>query len=49
MRRGLGTREKINLRRINLEYNTYIHESNARNLPVYLSLPQLAKTLCPPY
>jgi hypothetical protein len=29
-----GTREKVSLRRINLECNTYVHESNARNLPV---------------
>jgi hypothetical protein len=35
------------LRRINLECNTYVHGSNARDLPV--SLSQLAKTLCPSY
>jgi hypothetical protein len=33
------------LRRINLECNTYVHESNVRNLPVQLSLSQPAKTL----
>jgi hypothetical protein len=29
--------------------NTWVHESNSRNLSVYLSLTQVAKTLCPPY
>jgi hypothetical protein len=29
--------------------NTWVHESNVRNLFVKLSLPQLAKTLCLPY
>jgi hypothetical protein len=33
-RRGPGTREKVSSRRINLECNTYVHESNARNLPL---------------
>jgi hypothetical protein len=33
-RRGPGTREKVSSKRINLECRTYIHESNARNLPV---------------
>jgi hypothetical protein len=33
-RRGTGTREKVNLRRINLEGNTHIQESNASQLPV---------------
>jgi hypothetical protein len=33
-RRGPGTREKVSLRRINLECNTHVHESKARNLPV---------------
>jgi hypothetical protein len=33
-RRGPGTREKVSSRRINLECNTYVHESNVRNLPV---------------
>jgi hypothetical protein len=33
-RRGTETREKVSPRRINLECNTYVHESNARNLPV---------------
>jgi hypothetical protein len=32
-----------------LGYNTFVHGSNARNLPVYLSLCQLAKTLCLSY
>jgi hypothetical protein len=44
-RRGPGTREKVSSRRINLECNTYAHGSYARNLPVQLSLSQLAKTL----
>jgi hypothetical protein len=48
-RRGSETREKVSLRRINLECNTFVHRSNARNLPVYLSLSQLAKTLCLSY
>jgi hypothetical protein len=29
--------------------NTCVHESNARNISVWLSLTQLAKMLCPPY
>jgi hypothetical protein len=29
--------------------NTFVHESNARNLSVQLSLTQLAETLCLPY
>jgi hypothetical protein len=29
--------------------NTFVHGNNARNLSVYLSLTQLAKTLCLPY
>jgi hypothetical protein len=29
--------------------NTFVHESNVRNLSVWLSLTQLAKTLCLPY
>jgi hypothetical protein len=29
--------------------NTFVHESNARNLFVYLFLTQLAKMLCLPY
>jgi hypothetical protein len=33
-RRGLGTREKVSLRRINLESNTDIHGSNTKNLPI---------------
>jgi hypothetical protein len=48
-RRGPGTREKVNLRRINLEGNIHVQESNASQLPVYLSLSQLAKTLVPSY
>jgi hypothetical protein len=33
-RRGPGTREKISLKRINLECNTYVQESNANKFPV---------------
>jgi hypothetical protein len=33
-RRESGTREKISSRRINLEYNTYVQESNASNFPL---------------
>jgi hypothetical protein len=44
-RRGLGNREKVNSKRINLECNTYVQDSNVRNLPVLLSLSQLAKPL----
>jgi hypothetical protein len=33
-RRGSGTREKVSLRRINLEFNIYVHGSNAKNIPV---------------
>jgi hypothetical protein len=33
-RRGLGTGEKVSSRSINLECNTYVHGSNARNLPI---------------
>jgi hypothetical protein len=29
--------------------NTFVHESNARNFSVYLSLTELAKTFCLPY
>jgi hypothetical protein len=36
------------LRRINLESNTYVHGSKTRNLPIKLSLPQLAKPLVLP-
>jgi hypothetical protein len=46
-RRGPGTREKVTLRRINLEVNTYVQESNVSQLPEKLSLSQLAKTLGP--
>jgi hypothetical protein len=46
---GPGTREKVNSRRINLEYNTYVQESNENKLPVQLSLSQLTKTLGPSY
>jgi hypothetical protein len=35
-----GTREMVSSRRINLECNTYVHGSNARNLHVY-SYPYL--------
>jgi hypothetical protein len=48
-RRGPGTREKVSSKRINLEYNTYVQEINASQLPVELSLSQLAKTLGPSY
>jgi hypothetical protein len=44
-RKGPGTREKVSLRRINLEGNTYVQESNASKFPVQLTLSQLAKTL----
>jgi hypothetical protein len=37
-RRESGTREYISLRRINLECNTYVHGTNARNFHVWLSL-----------
>jgi hypothetical protein len=30
-------------------HNTCIHESNARNISVWLSSTQLTKTLCVPY
>jgi hypothetical protein len=33
-RREPGTREKVSSRRINLECNTYVQESNASQLPV---------------
>jgi hypothetical protein len=33
-RRGPGTGEKVSLRRINLDCNTFVHGSNARNLLV---------------
>jgi hypothetical protein len=33
-RRRSENREKVSLRRINLECNTFVHGSNARNLPV---------------
>jgi hypothetical protein len=42
---GPGTREKVSLRRINLEGNTHAQESNASQLSVQLSLSQVAKTL----
>jgi hypothetical protein len=32
--RGPGTREKVSSRRISLECNTYVQESNASKLPV---------------
>jgi hypothetical protein len=48
-RKGSGTREKVSSRRINLECNTFVHGSNARNLLVQLPLSQLAKMLCPSY
>jgi hypothetical protein len=30
-------------------HNTWVHKSSSRNLSVWLSLTQLAKTLCLPY
>jgi hypothetical protein len=33
-RRGPGTREKVSLRRINLEDNTHVQEINVSQLPV---------------
>jgi hypothetical protein len=33
-RRGPGTREKVSLRKINLEDNTHVQEINASQLPV---------------
>jgi hypothetical protein len=33
-RRGPGTKEKVSLRRINLECNTYVQEHNASKLLV---------------
>jgi hypothetical protein len=48
-RRGPGTKEKVSLRRINLESDTHVQESNASQHPVSLSLSQLAKTLGPSY
>jgi hypothetical protein len=33
-RRGLGTREKVSLRRIYLEGNTHVQESNQSEIPV---------------
>jgi hypothetical protein len=32
-----------------MSHNTWVHESNSRNLSVQLSLTQLAKTLSLPY
>jgi hypothetical protein len=48
-RRGPGTKEKVSSRRINLEGNTHVQESNASQLPIYLSLSESAKTLGPSY
>jgi hypothetical protein len=42
-------REKVRSRRINLEGNTHAQEINVSQLPVLLSLSQLAKTLGPSY
>jgi hypothetical protein len=39
----------VSSRRINLEGNTHAQEINVSQLPVELSLPQLAKTLDPSY
>jgi hypothetical protein len=44
-RRGPVTREKVSSRRINLKGNTHVQESNVGQVPVYLVLSQLAKTL----
>jgi hypothetical protein len=33
-RKGPGTREKVSVRRVNLECNTYVQENNARSLLV---------------
>jgi hypothetical protein len=49
MRRGSATSVKITWRWINMGCNTWVHESNVRNISVQLSLSQLAKTLCLPY
>jgi hypothetical protein len=46
---GPGTREKVRSKRINLEGNTHTQEINVSQLPVWLSLSQLAKTLVPYY
>jgi hypothetical protein len=48
-RKGPGTREKARSKRINLEGNTHAQEINVSQLPVELSLSQLAKTLVPSY
>jgi hypothetical protein len=48
-RRGPGSRGKVRSKRINLEGNTHAQEINASQLPVQLSLSQLAKTLVPSY
>jgi hypothetical protein len=48
-RRGPGTRGKVSSKRIKLEGNTHVQESNAGQFPVQLSLSQLAKTLGPSY
>jgi hypothetical protein len=48
-RRGSGTREKVSLRRINLEGNTHVEEIDVSQLPVWLFLSQLAKTLVHSY
>jgi hypothetical protein len=49
MRRGPGTREKVRSKRINLEDNKHTQEINVSQLPVYVSLSRLAKTLVPSY
>jgi hypothetical protein len=43
MIRGSGTSVKLR------DKSTWVHESNVRNLSVWLSLTQLAKMLCLPY
>jgi hypothetical protein len=46
---GPGTREKVSARGIDLEGNTHAQEINVSQLPVWLSLSQLAKALGPSY
>jgi hypothetical protein len=42
---GLGTRQKVSSRKISLESNTYVQESNELNLTVQLPLSETAKIL----
>jgi hypothetical protein len=48
-RRGPAAREKFRSRRINQQGSTHAQEINESQLPVLLSLSQLAKTLGPSY